>query len=914
VPNDDLAAYRPRIRDFLSRLGVEVAPDGTMRCINPDHPDEHPSAHCYDTNVYCPVCGVSWDIWDACGLIKGMGTGKSTFRERVKIVKETLGDFSGADDRGTVPRTDTRKQASPSAPSFIPLSVDEAKSVYTAKRLLELAPFSPAVTRQLGTDLEIAGSWTCKDESGRVEILSVRFERKGDRERFQRKEIERLDKIVLGFWASAGTGDHGPTVRFKGCPVRLFGRDLLAARPDAPVLIVEGEKCWKAAQEIPGYVPVTWNGGAKKARLADWSPLVGRQVVIYPDDDRPGLESAESLRHTLQSHVQSVRVLQPLPDARKIKPQAADIVEALQVRSPQEMAEYLGNGPEFAAEARGEPVRQQPARNENAQSDDGHDGSEGGGRGGSHDAGDLTPDAIPFRILGTADDGLTYFLDRSERMQTFRLGSLTKTNLQLLASIDWWEGMFPKNSRGQGLDVDRAIDWLIEASNGKAFDIGSIRGRGCWRIAGASGTTYLYHDGTSTYGGPDPDRVYQRKTRLDLGLDGNPAVAETRARMWAAASALSFETPADCARLLAWSVLAPFCGALPVRPAVFLTGQSGSGKSTVLQYVVKRMARGLYVTNVTEAGIRQELQLDCLPVVVEEAESGEEESRMRMRNVFALMRQSFSDDSPRILKGTTQGRSISYVARSMFLYAAIQPGYEREADANRIAVVDMRKPENNWAEIRAGLACAFTEESCAGVRAFTWAHLAEIIEQAERFSVAVHDRTGMDTRYSLMEGILWAAHWRVWKNAFPTDEQLAEWLPTVYASKPVERAEDDSESMIQRLMDEVMPLFDAPTKRYTVEHLLRTLARGYDTEDPAADLAKYRKTLNTLGLYVDSKGQMCVAVRNHHLGRMLGAQYSRVLARHLLCLKKGETVTPPGETSRRCMVFSAGLLEGDPPI
>ena len=172
------------------------------------------------------------------------------------------------------------------------------------------------------------------------------------------------------------------------------------------------------------------------------------------------------------------------------------------------------------------------------------------------------------------------------------------------------------------------------------------------------GKTIHYSDGTA-HACPDPRYIYQKKTRLDLGLEVAPAAAETRAAMWSAAAALSFQTPADCARLLAWSALAPFCGCLPVRPAVFLTGQSGSGKSTVLQYIVKRMARGLYVTNVTEAGIRQEMQLDCLPVIIEEAESSEEDGRARMRNVFALMRQSFSDDSPRILKGTTQGRSIS---------------------------------------------------------------------------------------------------------------------------------------------------------------------------------------------------------------------------------------------------------------
>lgn len=89
------------------------------------------------------------------------------------------------------------------------------------------------------------------------------------------------------------------------------------------------------------------------------------------------------------------------------------------------------------------------------------------------------PSELPFRILGTANDGLTYFIDRSERVQTLRLGSLTKTQLQLLAPITWWVATFP-GARGR-LEVDMAIDFLIEHSNGKSFDLATLRGRGCWR-------------------------------------------------------------------------------------------------------------------------------------------------------------------------------------------------------------------------------------------------------------------------------------------------------------------------------------------------------------------------------------------------------------------------------------------------
>lgn len=69
-------------------------------------------------------------------------------------------------------------------------------------------------------------------------------------------------------------------------PRPLMHLDALAARPEATVLVVEGEKCAQAAAaELPDLVVVTWPGGGKAVDKADWSPLAGRKVIGWADCD-----------------------------------------------------------------------------------------------------------------------------------------------------------------------------------------------------------------------------------------------------------------------------------------------------------------------------------------------------------------------------------------------------------------------------------------------------------------------------------------------------------------------------------------------------------------------------------------------------------------------------------------------------
>lgn len=79
-------------------------------------------------------------------------------------------------------------------------------------------------------------------------------------------------------------------------PRPLYGLDRLAARPDAPVLVVEGEKAADAAAIMfPDYVAITSPGGSNAAGKADWSPLKGRTVAIWPDHDEPGRKYADDV-------------------------------------------------------------------------------------------------------------------------------------------------------------------------------------------------------------------------------------------------------------------------------------------------------------------------------------------------------------------------------------------------------------------------------------------------------------------------------------------------------------------------------------------------------------------------------------------------------------------------------------------
>jgi putative DNA primase/helicase len=96
-------------------------------------------------------------------------------------------------------------------------------------------------------------------------------------------------------------------------PRPLFNLDKLQTRRAAPILITEGEKAARAAEQLaPGCVVVTSPGGSKAAAQADWSPVSGREIVVWPDADDPGRQYAAAVaKHCGAAGALRVSIIDP---------------------------------------------------------------------------------------------------------------------------------------------------------------------------------------------------------------------------------------------------------------------------------------------------------------------------------------------------------------------------------------------------------------------------------------------------------------------------------------------------------------------------------------------------------------------------------------------------------------------------
>lgn len=151
-------------------------------------------------------------------------------------------------------------------------------------------------------------SWAYLDAEGRLIGYVCRFDSK-----------TRGKEIMPAVWARSmdgKTADGKTAWRWLSFPKPrpLYRLDDLAQRSAAPVLVVEGEKTADAAGRLfPHCVVMTWPGGAKAVGKANWKPLAGRRVVIWPDADEAGLAAAEEIARALSPIAESVQVVSVPP-------------------------------------------------------------------------------------------------------------------------------------------------------------------------------------------------------------------------------------------------------------------------------------------------------------------------------------------------------------------------------------------------------------------------------------------------------------------------------------------------------------------------------------------------------------------------------------------------------------------------
>jgi hypothetical protein len=298
--------------------------------------------------------------------------------------------------------------------------------------------------------------------------------------------------------------------RFQGFsdPRPLYGIHTAIQYPEADILLLEGEKCAKFAQsffEPAKTVVLSWLGGSNGVNKSDWTPLKGRRVTMWPDNDVAGLSAMLHILHLVELEAKILPLDESLPKgwdcadkewtAETIAQYLRDNMQAVPNIGGQYTAKEVGRETVYDFGMEGERWRMVERKTSPPPPPENIEGmtfEEGEPIGGERYFEEQTPappkqpkppapqdedNDAPFRFCGydKSDSGTQYFYFYVYRSnQIVRLspsGMATKANLITLAPLYFWEEMFP-GGKG-GINTDAATSYLIEGG----YSVGNLQPR-----------------------------------------------------------------------------------------------------------------------------------------------------------------------------------------------------------------------------------------------------------------------------------------------------------------------------------------------------------------------------------------------------------------------------------------------------
>lgn len=165
-----------------------------------------------------------------------------------------------------------------------------------------------------------ARKWTYRNIKGELVGFTFRFEN-GDKK----------DIVPMAYCVAEEDGEHQWRWKSFNKPRPLYNEHLLQEDRTSPILLVEGEKTADAATKIfNDYIVATWAGGSSAVKHANFEVLKGRDVIIWPDADEPGLKAAALIGEILlEAKVKSLKLVYPPKELPKGWDLADDIPEGV---------------------------------------------------------------------------------------------------------------------------------------------------------------------------------------------------------------------------------------------------------------------------------------------------------------------------------------------------------------------------------------------------------------------------------------------------------------------------------------------------------------------------------------------------------------------------------------------------------
>ena len=625
----------------------------------------------------------------------------------------------------------------------------------------------------------------------------------------------------------------------------LFNLGKIRATTDW-VLVVEGEKtCDAATRLFPDFACTTWSGGCKGHGKTDFSPLKGRKIYLWPDADDEGIAAMKAVAAKLLAQgAHTVRIITPPEGVEK----GWDLADAKW--SPDEAAEYLRHNftelsaPETASEL--EP--EEPVKQELTELDVGSQ----------------------FTCLGYLDDYYFYQPHNTGQVTRLSRSGHVGTNLVALAPLKWWIAVAPNGKGG--------VEWLKAASNlfefavdAGQYDPERVRGRGAWW----DGDRAVLHLGDRILADGKEHKltesvfkskyIYERLGQLAAYGNAKPLEDESALAVFQIASQFLWENPTSALLIAGWVTLAPICGALDWRPHIWLTAAAGSGKSAILDRYIAPLLGDVQlavVNNTTEAGIRQALRSDALPVVFDEAESNEKSDQIRIQNILSLARVTSSESHAKTIKGSSTGEANRFHVRSMFMMSSISTNLKQGADRSRFAqlslknpgtVADAEKRTAHWKKLDKDLHKMITPAVGRGLMHRT-INLIPAIRQSAKIFADVFAQEHGSQRQGDQYGTLLAGYWSLLSQDAVTPEQALAIIRANDFDSYAEQTEvSDEQKCIEHILQHQLRVEgEGKTVTRSIAELMQVITGGRQS-DPDLDKRHAKSTLGRHGIKVDIK-------------------------------------------------------------
>lgn len=146
-------------------------------------------------------------------------------------------------------------------------------------------------------------------DNGQIDLVTIRYLKRGERKKH--------------FSQAYPNGNVWINSRPSG-KLPLFNRKRV--KDDSTIIFVEGEKVVRYLTKY-GYTATTGSGGASNAAAQDYSPLEGKTVYLWPDNDTPGINYMRSVMEYLRQLKDPPRIFWIEPTEVEAGGDAADIID-----------------------------------------------------------------------------------------------------------------------------------------------------------------------------------------------------------------------------------------------------------------------------------------------------------------------------------------------------------------------------------------------------------------------------------------------------------------------------------------------------------------------------------------------------------------------------------------------------------